>query len=275
MKRKVMITVAPVARIANPDDEVENPLTPEQVAKQTLACAAAGASQVHLHVRTEAGEMTSDTRVYSRTLDLIRAESDIIIQGSTGGFEKSLTLDERCSAIEDPRTDTASLNMGSLNITFDTPFINAGPEIEYWAGRFKVQNVKPELEVFDTGQMAIVHDFLTKGLLQSPLSINFPLGCYGGAPPTVESILHLRNLMPEGAEFGVAINAMRDFQLIAASVAAGATKVRVGFEDSIFHAPGQKARDNVVLVEKLAEMIRSLGCDIMSIPEARAHLGLG
>ncbi|MCG8510552.1 MAG: 3-keto-5-aminohexanoate cleavage protein [Rhodospirillales bacterium] len=274
MKTKIMITVAPVARVANPNNDVDNPLTPPQIARQTLACAKAGASQVHLHVRTEGGEMTSDTRVYSETLDLIRAQSNIVIQGSTGGFEKSLTLDERCSAIDDPRTDTASLNMGSINITFDTPFVNAGPEIEYWARRFKAQNVKPELEVFDTGQMAIIRDFMDRGLLESPLSINFPLGCYGGAPASVESILALRGLMPEGAEFGIAVNAMRDFRLIAASVAAGATKVRVGFEDSIFYAPGRKARDNVVLVEKLAELVRALGCEIMSIDEARGHLGL-
>ena len=185
-----------------------------------------------------------------------------------------MSLDERCIAIEDARTDTASLNMGSLNITFDTPFINAGPEIEYWAKRFATFNVTPELEVFDTGQMKIVHDLLANGLVRTPLSVNFVLGCFGSAPASVESILALRNLMPEGAHFGIAVNAMEDLQLTAASVAAGATKVRVGFEDSIFYAPGCKACNNVVLVEKLAELVRALGCEVMSIEEARTHLNL-
>ena len=274
MTRKIMITVAPVARVANPDDDVVNPLTPEQIAQETFDCAAAGASQVHLHVRTPTGEITSETETYSRTLDLIRDGSDIIIQGSTGGFEKSMSLDERCSAIDDSRTETASLNMGTFNITFDTPFINTGPDIEYWAEKFDSRNVKPELEVFDGGHMNIVRDLVGRGRIRTPASVNFALGCYGGAQPSLETVLFLRNLLPEGAHFGIAVNAMQDFTLTAASLAAGATKVRVGFEDSIFYAPGRKAQRNVVLVEKVADLVRSLGFDVMTVAEARAHLGI-
>ena len=269
-----MITVAPVARVANPDDDVVNPLTPEQVAEETLACARAGASQVHLHVRTETGEITHETDVYSRTLKLIRAESDIVIQGSTGGFEKELSLDQRCSAVDEDLTDVGSLNMGSLNITFDTPFNNSGPEIRYWAEKFADRNVIPELEIFDTGQMNIVGELIGKGVLRRPLSINFPMGYYASTQPAIESIIHMRNLMPEGAFFGITHNAMEDFTLLAASICAGANKIRVGFEDSLYYAPGSKARTNVVLVEKAAEMIRALGCEVMSIEEGRELYGI-
>ncbi len=53
MNRQIMITVAPVARAANPDDEVINPLKPEEIAEEVFESAKAGASQVHLHVRSE------------------------------------------------------------------------------------------------------------------------------------------------------------------------------------------------------------------------------
>jgi 3-keto-5-aminohexanoate cleavage enzyme len=274
MRRRIMITVAPVARESHPDPEVVNPLTPEEVAEETLACEAAGAAQVHLHVRTETGEITHRTEVYTRTLDLIRARSNIIIQGSTGGFEKKLSLDERCSALDDPRTDVASLNMGSFNIGFDLPFINTGTEVAHWAEKIYARKAVPELEVFDTGMMNLVHDLLGRGLLRRPLNINFPLGYFAGALPRVENIIHLRNLMPEGACFGVVHNAMTDFTILAASIAAGARKIRVGFEDSLYYAPGGKARTNVDLVRKAAEMIRALGCEPMPVDEAREMYGL-
>ena len=274
MAKRIMITVAPVARVANPDDAVVNPLTAEQVAAETLACTKAGAAQVHLHVRTATGEITHETDVYSRTLELIRRDSAIVIQGSTGGFEKKLSLDERCSAVNDERTDVASLNMGSLNLGFDTAFVNTGAEIRYWAEKFKSRNVVPELEVFDTGQMNLVREFAEAGVLGRPLSINFPMGYYASTQPSVESIVHMRDLMPAGAFFGVTHNAMTDFTVLAASICAGACKVRVGFEDSIFYAPNRKARTNVILVEKVAEMIRALGCEVMSIDEAREVMGV-
>lgn len=274
MTRKIMITVAPVARVRNPDKDVVNPLTPEQVARETLECEQAGAAQVHLHVRTENGEITHETGVYSRTLELIRKDSRIIIQGSTGGFEKKLSIDERCSAVDDDRTDVASLNMGSFNIAYDIPFINTAAEIKYWAEKFYVRSVVPELEIFDTGMTNLVHDFLDQGILRRPLAVNFPMGYYASTQPQVESILRMRDLIPGGVAFGITHNAMEDFTLLAASIAAGASKVRVGFEDSLFYAPGKKARTNSELVQRAADMIRSLGCEVMSIEDARSMYGL-
>lgn len=274
MKRKILITVAPVARTANPDDDVINPLTPEQIAEQTASCVKAGAAKVHLHVRTETGEITHDTAVYSQTLDLIKQDSNVIIEGSTGGFEKTLTLDERCSAIDDDRTDVASLNMGTLNITAETAFINTVPDITYWAKKFKKRSVTPILEIFDIGQIRTVNELIDDGVLEPPLNIGFPMGYYGSARACIEDLVHMRSLMPRNASFGIAHNEMNDFKMLAASIAAGANGVRVGYEDSIFYAPGDKAKTNVVLVEKVAEMIRSLGCDVMTIDEARETMGL-
>ncbi len=273
MKRKIMITVAPVARVANPDDDVINPLSPADIAEEVAECAKAGASQAHLHVRLENGEITHLTDVYSRTLDMIRAESDILIQGSTGGFEKDLNLDERCSAIDDDRTQVASLNMGSLNFGEDLIFQNPEVNIEYWAQRFAGRGVVPELEIFDAGMICTVKRFIEKGIFKPPLNCNFAMGYYTGIQPTVENIIHMRNTLPAGFNFGITHNAMTDLSVVAASIALGAVKARVGFEDSIFYAPGQKARTNSVLVKKLARLIEAMGCEVMSVAEARQLYG--
>ena len=273
MKRKIMITVAPVARVANPDDGVKNPLKPEEIAAEVFECAKAGASQVHLHVRMENGEITHLTDVYSRTLDMIRAKSDILIQGSTGGFEKELNLDERCSAIDDDRTQVASLNMGSLNFGEDLIFQNPEVNIEYWANKFYSRSVVPELEIFDAGMICTVKRFIEKGIFKPPLHCNFPMGYYTGIQPSVENIIHMRNTLPPGCNFGITHNAMTDFAMVAASITLGAIKTRVGFEDSIYYAPGQKASTNSVLVKKMAQLIESMGYEVMSTAEAHELYG--
>ena len=106
--RKIIVAVAPVGREINPPSV--NPLTPEDVASEVIACAESGASMVHLHVRDRKGNQTEDISNFSKTLDFIRKSSDIIIQGSTGGLT-DLSLEERCVALNDPRVEVASLNM--------------------------------------------------------------------------------------------------------------------------------------------------------------------
>ncbi|MDC7233602.1 MAG: 3-keto-5-aminohexanoate cleavage protein [Spirochaetales bacterium] len=144
---KILLSVAPVAKYEIPGARL--PKTPEEIAAETVACAQAGAAMVHLHVRDEQGEACGTLEAYSRTLDLIRRESEIVIQGSTGGFAE-LSLEERCVALKEPRTQVASLNMGSTNYK-DLVYINAMDDIRYWARRMKEENVIPEMEFFPRG----------------------------------------------------------------------------------------------------------------------------
>ena len=75
--RKIIVAVAPVGKEINPPSV--NPLTPEEVAREVIACSRAGASFVHLHVRDDKGNQTEDLTLFSRTLDLIRQSSEIIL----------------------------------------------------------------------------------------------------------------------------------------------------------------------------------------------------
>jgi 3-keto-5-aminohexanoate cleavage enzyme len=109
-KRPVAVAVAPVGlHVGEPS---RNPITPEDVARETIACAREGAVMVHLHVRDRQGRQTADLTEFSKTLDVIREESDIIIQGSTSGICE-LSLAKRCVSLDGPRVEMASLKMGS------------------------------------------------------------------------------------------------------------------------------------------------------------------
>jgi 3-keto-5-aminohexanoate cleavage enzyme len=268
--RKIIIAVAPVGRSVAPP--AINPLTPRRVADEVIRCARAGAAMVHLHVRDAKGVQTEDILPYSQTLDRIRAAADIIVQGSTGGLT-SLSLEERCVALNDPRTEVASLNMGSVNFGEEV-YINRLPDIRYWAKRMRQTKTVPEMEIFDTGMLPAARALIAEGAIRPPYSICFCLGFHWTLAPDPRSLFFMTSLMREAIPWGIIHDGMRDFTLLATAIGLGASLVRVGFEDSIFWAPGQAARRNVELVRKIAELVRLLGHEVATPDEARRILGI-
>jgi 3-keto-5-aminohexanoate cleavage enzyme len=85
----------------------------------------------------------------------------------------------------------------------------------------------------------------------------------------------MASFLDEAVPWGVIQDGMTDFTLLAAAIGLGASLVRVGFEDSIFWAPGQAARRNVELVQRLAQLVRLLGHEVATPDEARRILGIG
>jgi len=268
--RKIIIAVAPVGRSTQPP--AVNPLTPKQVADEVIRCARAGAGMVHLHVRDAKGAQTEEIGVYSETLDRIRKSSDIVIQGSTGGLT-TLTLEQRCVALKDKRTEVASLNMGSVNFGEEV-YINRLPDIRYWAERMRRTKTVPELEIFDSGMLPAARALVAEGAVKPPYSICFCLGFHWTLAPDPKSLFFMTALMDAEVPWGIVHDGMTDFRLLAAAIGLGASLVRVGFEDSIYWAPGQAVRRNAELVQKLAELVRLLGHEVATPDEARGILGI-
>ena len=269
--RKIIIAVAPTGKKTQPPSV--NPLTPEDVAHQVIDCEKAGASMVHLHVRDKKGEQTEDITEFSATLDLIRQSSNIVIQGSTGGLT-DLTLEQRCMALDDPRVETASLNMGSINFDEDV-YVNRIPDIRYWARRMAETRVAPELEIFAAGMLPAYMELVEEGVLKPPYSIGFCLGVRWALPANPETLFFMKTLLPEkDVPWGVIHTGMYDFVLPATAIGMGASVVRVGFEDSTFFSPGKAARTNAELVAKMVSLIHQIGYEVATCQEAREILGI-
>lgn len=268
---KIIITVAPVGTgIESPSF---NPLTPQDVAAEVIACANAGASMVHLHVRNSKGVQTEDLSDYSATLDLIRESSDILVNASTGGITE-LSLDERCVALNDPRTEIASLNMGSVNIGEDV-FVNKMSDIRYWASRMAESQVMPEMEIFSSGMLEAYAGLLEEKVLKPPYSFNLVLGFNWALSADVDTLYFMQSrLSGTSAPWGMVHVGRQDFSLLAAAIAMGASMVRVGFEDSVYMAPGVAAKTNAELVERTASLIRQLGFDVATCDEAKKILNI-
>jgi len=270
MRKKIIVGLAPVG--ANMEGPCVNPLSPEDVAREVVACAKAGAAMVHLHVRDESGNQTEDLSVFSKTLELIRKGSDIIIQGSTGGLS-TLSLEERCVSLNDPRVEVASLNMGSANFG-EQVYINTLPDIRYWARRMSERGIVPELEVFEGGMMENVPLLMKEKTLSRPFYYNFCVGFPGALPARPASLFMLCSALPSDTPWGLIHHHMNDFSFLGFALGMGASMIRVGFEDSASFAPGEPAVTNVVLVEKVVSFVHAMGWDIATPPEARKILGI-
>jgi len=268
--RKVIVGLAPVG--TDLPEGVQNPLSPVEVAEEVIACAKAGAGMVHLHVRDSRGVQTADIGEFSRTLDLIREKSDIIFQGSTGGVS-DLSLEERCTALNDPRVEMASLNMGSANFD-EGVYINTLPDIRYWANRMKETGVVHELEVFEAGMVNNVKILCDEGVIRKPLIYNFCLGFRGALPGSADNIHFLKSIIPADAPWGFVHHGMSDLSLLATAMGMGASIVRVGFEDSVYMAPGKMAIKNVDLVRNVVSLIHQMGMEVATPSQARELLGI-
>ena len=269
-QRQIIVSVAPVGK--DVPESSFNPITPEEVAEEVAACAKAGASAVHLHVRDRYGSQTADLTDFSQTLDCIRASSDIIIQGSTGGLV-DLSMEERSTALNDKRVQTASLNMGSVNFG-DKVYVNTLPDIRYWARRMAEERIVPELEIFEAGMIPVYKQLMTETVLQKPFSFNFILGVEWGLPAVPQSLFSLTSFLDKPIPWGITHAGMTDFSLLATAIGLGAAVVRVGFEDSAFYASGKAAGANVELVKRVVELVHHIGFDVATIEEARDILGV-
>lgn len=280
LSRKVIISVAPAARHTDEKAAVKGEapqvvasvMTPEEIARDVIACAENGASFVHMHVRDAEGHLTNDITEFSRTIRMIKAGCSVIIEGSTGGVGE-LTAEERCGALRDPDVDVACVNMGSVNLG-EGVFTNSLEEIRFWCSAIKKRRAIPVLQCFEPGMIATAERMREDGYIEDPAIYGIPMGFAGSQPAAVANMQLLTGLLPRGAVWYYQQHGMEDLSMIAAAVAAGAKIVRVGFEDSLYYAPGKRASSNAELVARCAEVIRTIGYEPAAYEEACRIIGL-
>ena len=95
---KVIITCAVTGAIHTPSMSEHLPVTPREIAEQSIAAAEAGASIIHLHARDpNDGRPTPDPAVFMQFLPVIKQSTDAVINITTGGG-LGMTVDERLAA---------------------------------------------------------------------------------------------------------------------------------------------------------------------------------
>ncbi|WP_120497363.1 3-keto-5-aminohexanoate cleavage protein [Kiloniella sp. EL199] len=289
-KKKTILTCALTGNLTKPEQHPGLPITPKQIAEAALNAAKAGAAIVHLHVRDpETGKGSMDLNLYEEMVGLIRQKNqDVILNLTTGeggrfipsGHDPKIAAlgstlcspELRVAHVEKLKPEICTLDFNTM-WSGEAVVINTPRNVEIMADRIYAAGTKPEIELFDVGDLNMALDFLDRGILKAPTMMQIVMGVRYGILPTPQSLMYLASQIPENtiwAAFGIG---RHEFPILAQSFLLGG-HVRVGMEDNLQIRKGELCRDNAQLVEKAADIIDNLGGTLATPDEARKILGL-
>ncbi|HZE04174.1 MAG TPA: 3-keto-5-aminohexanoate cleavage protein [Solirubrobacteraceae bacterium] len=270
------------------------PVTPEQIAKAGIEAARAGAAVVHIHVRDPAtGQGSRDVSLYREAVERIRAaDVDVVINLTAGmggdlvlgGPDSPLPLDEagtdivpasdRLAHVRELRPEICTLDCGTMNFAAGGDYVmtNTPGTLRAMAGEIRELGVRPELEVFDTGQLVMVKDLIAEDLIDDPVLIQLCMGIRYGAPDDPATLLELVRQLPDGAIFSAFSIGRMQLPYVAMAVLAGGN-VRVGLEDNLYLGPGEKAT-NAQLVERARTILEAMNVRVLGPDDVRDRLAL-
>src|SRR5579862_47446 len=266
------------------------PVTPAQIADAALEAAEAGAAIVHIHVRDpETGKGSRGTELYADVVERIRSRgTDVLINLTTGMGGDVLVGPHGASDTPAPgsdfigplerlehvvalRPDICTIDCGSMNFDDDNLLYVMPPAyLREMAARIRELGVKPELEVFDLGQLWFAKQMIAEQLLELPAMIQICLGIPYGAPATTQAMAALAADLPPGAVWsGFAIGRM-EMPMVAQAMLLGGN-LRVGLEDNLYLDRGVLA-SNGDLVTRAREIVERLGGRVAGVEVARERL---
>jgi uncharacterized protein (DUF849 family) len=298
--RKVIITSAITGAAATPTMSEYLPLTPKQIADDAVKSCEAGAAIVHIHARKpENGEPTADLKIFRQILEDIKKRCDAIVCITTGGAGSPK---ERIAVVPEFKPELATLNLGSLSVASNFALYErikkkgikyeweekrlSGGEDAIWENTYKMMreyaatdkanNTKPELEVWDTGQLGSIKWLLENKLIDRPVHVQFVMGSLTGMSASPSTLIYLLQKAREDLdEFTWSVaTAGKDQLAIAAVALALGGNVRVGLEDNLYCGYGLLAKGSYEQVERATAMARLLSIEPATPAEARQMLGL-
>lgn len=256
--------------------KADNPAVPVSVAEQiesTHEAFEAGAALVHIHVRGESGEPSSDPTRFGAVQEGVRRHCPgMIVQFSTGGRGRDLA--ERGSMLH-LAPDMASLATGSVNFP-GAVYENPPAFIEELAKQMQTHSIKPEIEIFDLAMLYNAERLVKKGLLEAPLHVQFVLGL-GGALPARRQVLdflvsELASVLP-GSTWTAAGVGRHQLTVNHWALELGG-HCRTGLEDNVRFDRERLAVSNAELVARVVSLCSEHGRRAATASEARRLLGL-
>jgi uncharacterized protein (DUF849 family) len=299
-KEKTIITCAITGAIHTPTMSDALPYTPDDIARQAVDAAAAGASILHLHARRpHDGGVSIDPKDFAAFLPRIKQATDAVINISTGGSLKN-TIEERIGPALTFSPEMCSMNMGSMNFSFhplaeryssfkfdwekdyiansDTYiFRNTFADIGNAARQLAPHGIKFEHECYDVGHLYNLKFCMDIGLFKAPIFIQFIFGILGGIGPEVDNLIFMKRTADRlfGKNYRWSVLGAGGAQMpLAATASQMGGNVRVGLEDSLFIRRGKLAASNAEQVAKIRRIIEDLGCEVATPDEAREVLDL-
>lgn len=300
MPTKTIITCAATGASLSPSMSPYLPITPAEIADQSIAAAKAGAAIIHLHARNDDGSPTNDPKVWGQFIPKIRDNCDAIINMSAS---LGSTAEQRLEAVMVHKPDIATVIVGSMNYglfrkaqnqgisSFERPWEQAafGPsayeivtnnsfaKIATMMDTLEDNGIAMEFEAYDVGHLHILDHHLSKRKLKKPIIVQFLTGILGGSPSEIDYLVFLKRTAERlfGPDLVLFTHGtgLDNIKTAAYGVMMG-THARVGQEDNLFERPGVPFKSNAAQVEKLRRIMDEFGIEAASAKEARQILNL-
>ena len=294
MQWEAFITCAVTGAGATTDRSDRVPVTPEQIADAAIEAARAGAAIAHIHVRDPAtGKGSRDTGLYRQVVERVRAADIDVVLNLTAGMGGDLVLGgehaplpvdaagtdmvgagERLVHIAELRPEICTLDCGTMNFAAggDYVMVNTPGMLRAMASQVRELGVRPELEVFDTGHLVLVHDLIRDGLIDDPAMVQLCMGIPYGAPDDLATLLAMVARLPRGSVFSAFSIGRMQLPYVAMAVLAGGN-VRVGLEDNLQLSRGVLA-SNGALVERAVAILEAMNVRVLGPDDVRERLAL-
>lgn len=298
---KVIISCAITGGIHVPTMSDALPITPEEIAKQSIDASKAGASILHLHARDpENGKPTSDPDIFMKFLPRIKESCDSVINITTGGSLLA-TVDQRLEGPLKVEPEMCSLNMGTMNFglfpiakkfqnwkyDWEKPFLESSDDFIFrntFRDITKIVKIlgegcgtKFEHECYDIGHLYNLAYFVDAGIIKPPFLIQSIFGILGGIGSEMQNVMFMKDTADRlfGDDYIWSVLAAGRHQMNFTTQAAMlGGNVRVGLEDSIYISKGKLAESNAQQVFKIRSILENLGLEISSPSETRETLQL-
>ncbi len=273
MSKPCIITVAITGAVPKKEDNPAVPVTPSEQIESTHEAYEAGASLVHIHVRNADQSPGSDPEKFAQVQEgVLKHCPGMIIQFSTGGRGRGLK--ERGSMLS-LRPDMASLATGSVN--FPTSIYENPPAfVDDLAQEMLKYEIKPEIEIFDVAMLYNAVSLVKRGLLDTPVHVQFVMGIPNALPARRQLleflISELNELLPS-ATWTAAGVARFQYVVNQWCLELGG-HCRTGLEDNIKFDRDRLATSNAELVTKIVDIADRHGRYPATPAEARNLLKL-
>ena len=283
---KAIITCALTGVLTNPKQHPV-PVTPAQMAAEARDAFNAGASIMHVHLRSQEegfGHMPSwDPDVAEAVVRAIReACPGVIINLTTGVVGRDVSGPLAC--LKRIKPEIAACNAGSLNylkikddgqwawppMVFDNPV----SKVQQYLDVMRETNTHPEFECFDVGIVRCVGMYLKAGMYTGVPEYNLVMGVASGMPCDGDLLRLLPRLMVDGAVWQSTLIGRREIWPVHQLTAEMGGMLRTGLEDTFYLPDGERAGGNGVLIQALVACARRAGREVATPTQARARLGL-
>jgi uncharacterized protein (DUF849 family) len=286
---KTIVSVAVTGNITTVSQHPGLPRTPEEIGRAAVESARAGAAIAHIHVRYPDGRPSMELQHYRAVVDYIRGSGvDLIVNLTTGpGGRFVPSQDEpklaaagttlvrpelRVEHVVALEPEICSLDLNTMWFG-SAVVINTPDNVAKMARMIAAAGTRPELEVFDSGDIHLAHRLIADGVIAAPALFQIVMGVRYGFSPTPQTLAYAVSLLPPGSDWAAFGIGRMSFPMVAQSHLLGG-HVRVGLEDNVYLSKGELAPSNAALVEKAVRIVTDLGGSIATVREAREILAL-